>query len=74
MHFSQTLLFYFSYDIKDSPKEGSTSSILTIRSVEIGDEGFYSCLAENSAGKDERSIKVTIIGESLRLAFMWLLM
>lgn len=61
--------FSFSrYDIKDTVKETGTTSTLLIRSVDVIDEGHYQCVAENIAGKDDRSIRVTIIGKILELS------
>nr|AWV54571.1 sDscam-b2 [Tetranychus urticae] len=49
------------YQITDAPNNDGTRSMLTVNSADVKDDGLYLCLAENSFGKDERKIRVTII-------------
>uniref|UniRef100_T1K1V4 Uncharacterized protein n=1 Tax=Tetranychus urticae TaxID=32264 RepID=T1K1V4_TETUR len=49
------------YQITDAPNNDGTKSMLTVNSADVKDDGLYLCLAENSFGKDERKIRVTII-------------
>ncbi|XP_053206683.1 cell adhesion molecule DSCAM-like isoform X6 [Panonychus citri] len=49
------------YSITDAPNKEGTKSIMTVSSADVKDDGLYHCFAENSFGKDERKIRVTII-------------
>ncbi|XP_053205992.1 receptor-type tyrosine-protein phosphatase S-like isoform X9 [Panonychus citri] len=48
-------------DINELPTVDGIKSILTIKSADSVDDGVYQCQAENKYGKDEKTIKVTIV-------------
>lgn len=54
------------YDIIEIPTERGVLSELTIRNVQTTDGAIYKCDAENEHGKDDRTIKLLVVGKFSR--------
>jgi len=51
------------YEISEIPTPRGVLSELSIRSVQKSDGAIYKCDAENEHGKDDRTIKLLVVGE-----------
>lgn len=52
-----------NYEIDDIPTSRGILSELTIKSIQKSDGAIYKCDAENEHGKDDRTIKLTVVGK-----------
>lgn len=57
------------YDISEIPTHRGMLSELSIRSVQKTDGAIYKCDAENEHGKDDRTIKLVVVGMFQSLNF-----
>ena len=57
----------FSYEIFETITDSGLNSELLLRSTQRTDGTIYKCDAENEHGKDERSIKLVIVGELMNI-------
>lgn len=52
------------YDIDEMPTGRGILSQLSIKTVQKNDGAIYKCDAENEHGKDDRTIKLLVVGKS----------
>ena len=52
----------YRYTFEEDMKEDSLEAGVVISSVTRQDSGLFSCMAENSFGKDTRNIQLLVLG------------
>lgn len=58
------------YEISEIPTHNGVVSELSIRSVQKSDASIFKCDAENLHGKDDRTIKLAVVGMFFYLAYL----